>query len=63
MADPHQVLVIISQAISDAGAECTPADGPSTPMNPEQAKHVAKCVVVALAEAGFEIAPKAEPAD
>jgi len=26
-------------------------------MNPEEAKQIAKCVVEALAEAGFEISP------
>jgi hypothetical protein len=50
MADPHQVNIIIATAICDA---CR--DHPDHQIDPEEAKPIAKCIVVALADAGFKI--------
>ena len=52
LADPHQVLAIIATAIRDAQK-----DHPDGPMDPEEAKHLAKCICTALAEARLQIAP------
>ena len=55
MADPHQVMSIIATAICDARKDHS--DGP---MDPDEAKHLAKCIFVALADAGLKIAPIAK---
>jgi hypothetical protein len=50
MADPHQVSAIIATAICDCRKD-HPQDG----IHPEEAKQIAKCIVEALKDAGFEI--------
>lgn len=50
MADQHQVNAMIATAICD----CL-KDNPDRRIDPETAKHVAKCIVSALTEAGFAI--------
>jgi hypothetical protein len=50
MADRHQVNAIMATAICD----CLKDDA-SRRIDPEQAKQIAKCIVVALAEAGLVI--------
>jgi hypothetical protein len=52
MCDPHQVNSIIATAIYDARKEHT-----NGAMDPEEAKHVAKCIVEALADARLRIVP------
>jgi len=52
MADPHQVMSIIATAICDAHK-----DHPDYRMDPEEAKHIAKCIVEALTDAGLQIVP------
>lgn len=52
MDDPHQVMAIIAAAICDARKA---ADG--RPLDPEEAKQVAKCVLQALSDAGLQILP------
>ena len=52
MADPHQVYSIIATAICDCRK-----DHPDGGMDPEEAKQIAKCIVVALTDAGLEIVP------
>ena len=52
MSDPHQVNSIIATAIYDARK-----DHPNGAMDPEEAKHVAKCIVEALSGAGLRIVP------
>jgi hypothetical protein len=54
MADQHQVNSIIATAIWDARK-----DHPDHRTNPEEAKQIAKCIIVALAEAGLQIVPVA----
>jgi hypothetical protein len=50
MADQHQVNAIMATAICD----CL-KDSPDRRIDPEEAKHIAKCIVAALAEAGLAI--------
>jgi predicted ATPase len=50
MADQHQVNALMATAICDCFK-----DNPDRRIDPEQAKHVAKCVVAALTEAGLAI--------
>ena len=50
MDDPHQVMTIIATAICDARKA---ADG--KPLDPEEAKQIAKCICEALADAGLQI--------
>jgi hypothetical protein len=52
MSDPHQVSSIIATAIYDARKE-----HPNGAMDPEEAKHVAKCIIEALSDAGLRIVP------
>ena len=52
MSDPHQVSSIIATAIYDARK-----DHPNGTMDPEEAKHVAKCIIEALSDAGLRIVP------
>jgi hypothetical protein len=51
MADPHQVISIMATAICDARKD------PDHRMDPEEAKHIAKCIVEALTDAGLQIVP------
>jgi hypothetical protein len=55
MVDQHHVYALIAKAICD-----TRKDNPEHQMDPEEAKQIAKCVVEALADAGFQISPVAE---
>jgi hypothetical protein len=55
MTDPHQVNTIIASAIHDCQK-----DDPH-PVGPEAAKHMAKCIVAALEEAGLVVAPSKKP--
>jgi hypothetical protein len=50
MADQHQVNALMATAICDCFK-----DNPDRRIDPEQAKHIAKCVVAALTEAGLAI--------
>lgn len=50
MIDQHGLYALIGKAICDARK-----GDPEREMNPEEAKHIAKCVVEALADAGFQI--------
>ena len=52
MTDPHQVNLIIANAICDAHK-----DHEENRMNPEEAKQIAKCIIEALSDAGLEIVP------
>jgi|tagenome__1003787_1003787.scaffolds.fasta_scaffold20947764_4 predicted ATPase len=56
MTDPHQVNLIITNAICDAHK-----DHQENRMNPEEAKQIAKCIIEALSDAGFEIVPAGKP--
>ena len=53
MADLHQVYAIIATAICDCRKDHR--DGA---MDPEEAKQIAKCIVEALSDAGFQILPR-----
>jgi hypothetical protein len=53
MTDPHQVNSIISSAIVSCKVDAADDD-----VDVEKAKHMAKCVVTALTDAGFEIVLK-----
>ncbi len=50
MADQHGLHALIAKAICDARR-----GDPEREMSPEEAKQIAKCVVEALADAGFQI--------
>jgi hypothetical protein len=50
MADQHQVSAIMATAIFD----CL-KDDPDRRIDPEVAKHIVKCIVTALTEAGLAI--------
>jgi hypothetical protein len=50
MTDPHQVNSIIATAICDAHK-----DHPKNRMDPEEAKQMAKGIIEALSDAGFQI--------
>jgi len=52
MTDPHQVNLIIANAICDAHK-----GHQEDRMNPEEAKQIAKCIIEALSDAGLEILP------
>jgi hypothetical protein len=56
MSDQHQVNAIIATAICD----CLKDDA-GRRMDPEQAKQIAKCIVVALDEAGLAIGAATAP--
>jgi hypothetical protein len=61
MTDPHQVNSIISSAIMSCKIESSDAK-----LDVEEAKHMAKCIVTALTESGFDIVLKKitlQPAD
>jgi hypothetical protein len=55
MVDQHHLYALIAKAICD-----TRKANPEHQMDPEEAKQIAKCVVEALADAGFEISPVVE---
>jgi hypothetical protein len=55
MVDQHHLYALIAKAICD-----TRKNNPEHQMDPEEAKQIAKCVVEALADAGFEISPLVE---
>jgi hypothetical protein len=55
MVDQHHVYALIAKAICD-----TRKDNPEHQIDPEEAKQIAKCVVEALAGAGFEISSVVE---
>lgn len=57
MADQHQVNAMMAAAICD----CL-KDDPDRRIDPEQAKHMAKCIVAALTEAGLAIVVARSPA-
>lgn len=50
MADQHQVNALMATAICDCFK-----DNPDRRIDPEEAKHVAKCIVAALTDAGLAI--------
>ena len=52
MTDPHEVNLIIANAICDAHKTQQ-----ENRMNPEEAKQIAKCILEALSDAGLEIVP------
>jgi hypothetical protein len=52
MTDPHQVNLVIANAICDAHK-----DHQENRMNPEEAKQIAKCIIEALSDAGLQIVP------
>jgi hypothetical protein len=52
MPDPQQVNSIIATAIYEARKE-----HPNGAVDPEEAKHVAKCIIEPLADAGLRIVP------
>ena len=56
MTDPHEVNLIIANAICDAHKTQQ-----ENRMNPEEAKQIAKCIIEALSDAGFEIVPAGKP--
>lgn len=58
MLDHHQVNSIIATAI----CECC-ADSAEPKIAPEQAKHIAKCIITALSDAGLEIRLHDRPSD
>jgi hypothetical protein len=54
VADPHQVMTIMTNAICDCRKEY---GGDGKLPDPEEAKHIAKCIWMALADAGLDIVP------
>ena len=52
MTDPHQINSIIATAFCDCRK-----DHPDHPIDPSEAKQIAKCIVEALSDAGLQIAP------
>jgi hypothetical protein len=52
MTDQHQINAIIAAAICDVYK-----DHKDHRMDPEEAKHVAKCIIEALSSAGLQIVP------
>ena len=58
MTDPHQVNAIIATAIMNSEV-----DADHDAVDVEKAKHIAKCIVMALTDAGLEITPKNNAAD
>ena len=51
MTDQHGPYALIAKAICDAQR----GGDPEREMSPEEAKQIAKCIVEALADAGFQI--------
>jgi len=56
LADPHQVNALIATAICDCRK-----DQPEQAISPEEAKHMAKCILKALSDAGLQISAAEEP--
>jgi hypothetical protein len=52
MDDPHQVMTLIATAI----CESRRASG-GNPVDPEEAKQIAKCIWEALSDAGLHVLP------
>jgi len=52
MSDEHKLNSIIATAVLDARK-----DHPEGKIGPEEAKHVAKCIIEALSGAGLRIVP------
>jgi hypothetical protein len=48
--DPHQVTALITTAICDWWKEQS-----DQPLSPEEAKHLAKCIIQALSDASLQI--------
>jgi methionine synthase I (cobalamin-dependent) len=57
MTDPHQVNSIIATAILNC--ESDPAENK---IEVEKAKHMAKCIITALTNAGLVVVPEINPA-
>jgi hypothetical protein len=57
MVDQHQVDGIMATAICDCFK-----DNPDRRVDPEEAKHIAKCIVAALTDAGLAVVVAASPA-
>jgi len=55
MADEHVLFILIAKAICDARK-----DDPERQIDPEEAKQMAKCIVEALADAGFQSTARQE---
>ena len=55
LADPHQVNAIIATAICDCRK-----DHPDSEIHAEEAKQIAKCILEALSDAGFQVLPVTE---
>ena len=61
MTDQFQLTTIIATAIRECGLETSGRQGSAQQLDPgsmEEAHCVAKAVLTAIAEAGFEISPK-----
>jgi hypothetical protein len=56
LADPHQLNTLIASAICD----CRKGQ-PEQAISPEEAKHMAKCILEALSDAGLQISVAQEP--
>jgi hypothetical protein len=54
MSDPHQIITIIATAIHD----CQKEIAKESVLDPEEAKHMAKCICEALAAAGLQVVEK-----
>jgi hypothetical protein len=54
--DPHQVTALIATAINDWWKEQS-----DQPLSPEEAKHLAKCIVQALSDARLQISAADAP--
>jgi hypothetical protein len=54
--DPHQVIALIATAIRDWRKEQS-----DQALSPEEAKHLAKCIVQALSDAGLQISAADAP--
>jgi hypothetical protein len=52
LADPHQLNALIATAICDCRK-----DQPDQAISPEEAKHMAKCIIQALSDAGLNVVP------
>ena len=56
LVDPHQVNALIATAICDCRK-----DQPEQAISPEEAKHMAKCILEALSDAGLQISAAETP--
>jgi hypothetical protein len=55
MADAHQLHALIAKTICEAQSHDR-----ESPLSPEEAKQISKCIVEALESAGFQITPKSQ---